>query len=47
MHFKPKSLLIEVGAQTNTLQEAKNAIGPACGCAAPGHTGVRTTPFFS
>ena len=28
MHFKPKSLLIEVGAQTNTLQEAKNAMVP-------------------
>ena len=28
MHFKPKSLLIEVGAQTNTLQEAKNAMAP-------------------
>ena len=28
MHVKPKSLLIEVGAQTNTLQEAKNAMVP-------------------
>lgn len=28
MHFKPKSLLVEVGAQTNTLQEAKNAMEP-------------------
>ena len=28
MHFKPKSLLVEVGAQTNTLQEAKDAMEP-------------------
>ena len=28
MHLCPKSLLIEVGAQTNTFQEAKNAIEP-------------------
>lgn len=28
MHFKPKSLLVEVGAQTNTLEEAKNAMVP-------------------
>lgn len=28
MHFRPKSLLVEVGAQTNTLQEAKNAMEP-------------------
>lgn len=28
MHFKPKSLLIEVGAQTNTLEEARNAMVP-------------------
>ena len=28
MHFCPKTLLIEVGAQTNTLQEAKNAMVP-------------------
>jgi len=28
MHFKPKSLLVEVGAQTNTLQEAKDAMVP-------------------
>lgn len=28
MHFCPKSLLIEVGAQTNTLQEALNAMDP-------------------
>ena len=28
MHFRPKSLLVEVGAQTNTLQEAKNAMVP-------------------
>ena len=26
MHFCPKSLLVEVGAQTNTVQEAKNAM---------------------
>lgn len=28
LHFRPKSLLLEVGAQTNTLQEAKNAMEP-------------------
>ena len=28
MHLCPKSLLIEVGAQTNTLQEAMNAMDP-------------------
>lgn len=28
MHFCPKSMLVEVGAQTNTVQEAKNAMEP-------------------
>ena len=28
MHYRPKSLLIEVGAQTNTVQEAMNATEP-------------------
>lgn len=28
LHFRPKSLLLEVGAQTNTLEEAKNAMEP-------------------
>lgn len=28
MHYRPKSLLIEVGAQTNTLEEAMNAMEP-------------------
>lgn len=28
LHFKPKSLLVEVGAQTNTLAEAMNAMEP-------------------
>lgn len=28
MHFRPRTLLVEVGAQTNTLQEAKNAMEP-------------------
>ncbi|MDD3413411.1 MAG: stage II sporulation protein P [Lachnospiraceae bacterium] len=28
MHFKPKSLLVEIGAQTNTFEEASNAIEP-------------------
>lgn len=28
MHFCPKSLLVEVGAQTNTLEEAMNAMDP-------------------
>ena len=28
MHLKGKSLLIELGAQTNTVEEIKNAIGP-------------------
>ena len=28
LHFCPKSLLVEVGAQTNTLEEAMNAMDP-------------------
>lgn len=28
LHLKPRSLLIEAGAQTNTLQEVKNAMAP-------------------
>ncbi len=28
LHMKPKSLLVEVGAQTNTFEEAKNAMEP-------------------
>ncbi len=28
MHFRPRSLLVEAGAQTNTLQEVKNAMEP-------------------
>lgn len=28
MHFKPRSLLVEVGAQNNTVEEAKNAMEP-------------------
>ena len=28
MHYCPKTLLIEVGAQTNTLDEAMNAMVP-------------------
>lgn len=28
LHYRPKSLLIEVGAQTNTFEEAKNAMEP-------------------
>ena len=28
MHLCPKSLLVEVGAQTNSFQEAKNAMEP-------------------
>jgi stage II sporulation protein P len=28
MHFRPKSLLIELGSQTNTVEEAKNACEP-------------------
>lgn len=28
MHLRPRTLLVEVGAQTNTLQEAKNAMEP-------------------
>ena len=28
MHFCPKSMLVEVGAQTNTFQEAKNSMEP-------------------
>ena len=28
MHYCPKTLLIEVGAQTNTLEEAKSAMVP-------------------
>ena len=26
LHFKPKSALVELGAQTNTVEEARNAI---------------------
>ena len=28
LHFKPRSLLVEVGAQNNTVAEAKNAMEP-------------------
>ena len=28
MHFCPKTMLVEVGAQNNTLEEAKNAMVP-------------------
>lgn len=28
MHYRPKSLLVEVGAQTNTYEEVSNAMGP-------------------
>jgi stage II sporulation protein P len=28
MHFRPRSLLVEVGAQNNTVEEAKNAMEP-------------------
>ncbi len=28
MHFRPKTLLIELGSQTNTFEEAKNAMAP-------------------
>jgi stage II sporulation protein P len=28
LHLRPKSMLIEVGAQTNTVEEAKNAMAP-------------------
>ena len=28
LHYRPKSLLVEVGAQTNTLEEAMNAMEP-------------------
>lgn len=28
LHFKPRSLLVEVGAQNNTVEEAKNAMEP-------------------
>lgn len=28
MHFRPKSMLVEVGAQTNTFEEAKNSMEP-------------------
>lgn len=28
LHFRPKSMLLEVGAQNNTVQEAKNAMEP-------------------
>ena len=28
MHYCPKSLLVEVGAQNNTFEEAKNAMEP-------------------
>lgn len=28
LHFRPKSILVEVGAQTNTVEEARNAMEP-------------------
>ena len=28
LHLKPKSMLVEVGAQTNSFEEAKNAMEP-------------------
>jgi stage II sporulation protein P len=28
LHFKPRSVLVEVGAQTSTVQEARNAMAP-------------------
>ena len=28
MHYCPKTLLVEVGAQTNTVEEAMNAMEP-------------------
>ena len=28
LHYRPKSILVEVGAQTNTVQEAMNAMEP-------------------
>lgn len=28
LHLRPRSVLLEVGAQTNTMEEAKNAMGP-------------------
>ena len=28
LHLRPRSVLIEVGAQTNTYQEARNAMEP-------------------
>ncbi len=28
LHFRPRSVLLEVGAQTNTVEEVKNAMGP-------------------
>jgi len=28
MHLKPRTVLIELGAQNNTVQEAMNACGP-------------------
>ena len=28
MHLRGKTLLVELGAQTNTVEEIKNAIGP-------------------
>lgn len=28
LHLRPRSVLLEVGAQTNTVEEAKNAMGP-------------------
>ena len=28
LHLRPRSVLLEVGAQTNTVEEVKNAMGP-------------------
>lgn len=34
MHYRPRSLLIELGAQTNTEEEARNALPPLAHCIA-------------
>lgn len=41
LHLSPKALLIEAGAQTNTLQEILNTMGTTGGCAGYGVWGIK------
>ena len=41
MHFKPKTLLVEAGAQTNTVEEMRNAMETSCRTSASGAVLIR------